>query len=51
MLKKIFHHAKSEADCSKLCCTKIEHFGVKAGNNVIFAIKYIRIVAQNHSNV
>ena len=37
MLKKIFHHAKSEADCSKLCCTKIEHFGVKAGNNVIFA--------------
>lgn len=36
MLRKIFHHAASVSYCSKLCCTKIEHFSVKAGGLVIF---------------
>lgn len=38
MLRKIFHHqntAKGD-ECSKLCCTKIEHFGVRIGKTVIF---------------
>ena len=38
MMKNILHHeAASCSECAKLCCTKIEHFGVKAGNMVIFA--------------
>lgn len=36
MLKRLFHHASSQSDCTKLCCTKIEHFGVRAGSLVIF---------------
>ena len=36
MLKKLFHHASSQKDCARLCCTKIENFGVKAGRLVIF---------------
>lgn len=36
MLKKLFHHADSATDCAKLCCTKIENFGVQAGNLTIF---------------
>lgn len=35
-MRRLFHHASSPSDCAKLCCTKIEHFGVKAGNLVIF---------------
>lgn len=35
MIKRLFHHARSQADCSKLCCTRIEDFGVKAGQMVI----------------
>ena len=38
MLKKIFHHhCQSEKDCTKLCCTKIEDFSVKAGRLEIFS--------------
>ena len=37
MLKKLFHHASSQKDCARLCCTKIENFGVKAGKGDIFA--------------
>ena len=38
MLKAILHHrAASGADCSGLCCTKIEDFGVKAGKLEIFS--------------
>ena len=38
MMKNILHHqAASCGDCTKLCCTKIEHFGVKAGSLVIFS--------------
>lgn len=36
MLKRLFHHASSQKDCARLCCTKIENFGVKAGRLVIF---------------
>lgn len=36
MFKRLFHQAESGADCSKLCCTKIENFTVKAGSLVIF---------------
>lgn len=36
MLRKLFHHASSQSDCTKLCCTRIESFGVRAGNLVIF---------------
>ena len=36
MLKKLFHHASSQRDCTRLCCTKIENFGVRAGSLVIF---------------
>ena len=36
MLRRIFHHASSMEDCAKLCCTKIENFGVTAGRTVIF---------------
>ncbi len=37
MFRNILHHgADSSGDCAKLCCTKIEHFGVKAGKLVIF---------------
>ena len=36
MLRKLFHHASSQSDCTKLCCTRIEDFGVRAGNLVIF---------------
>lgn len=36
MFKNIMHHrAASADDCAKLCCTKIEHFGVKAGRLTI----------------
>ena len=27
----LHHHADSSEDCAKLCCTRIENFGVKAG--------------------
>lgn len=37
MFRTILHHrATSCADCAKLCCTKIEDFGVKAGSLTIF---------------
>lgn len=37
MFKNILHHrAASCSDCAKLCCTKIENFGVKVGNLTIF---------------
>ena len=36
MLKHFFHQAKTSADCTKLCCTKIENFTVKAGKLTIF---------------
>lgn len=36
MLKRFFHQAKTGADCSHLCCTKIENFTVKAGRLTIF---------------
>jgi zinc transport system ATP-binding protein len=37
MFKTILHHsAASCGDCSKLCCTKIEDFGVRAGRLTIF---------------
>ena len=37
MFQGILHHkAKSEAECSALCCTKIKDFGVKAGKLTIF---------------
>ena len=34
MIRKIFHHAAEE--CSRVCCTKIENFGVKIGDLTIF---------------
>jgi zinc transport system ATP-binding protein len=37
MLKRLFRHSNGEGeDCSKLCCTKIENFTVKAGKLTIF---------------
>lgn len=37
MFKTILHHrAASGSDCSKLCCTKLEHFTVKIGRLTIF---------------
>ena len=37
MFKSFLHHGAHSADeCGKVCCTKIEHFGVKAGNLTIF---------------
>lgn len=37
MFKTILHHrAASGEDCAKLCCTKIENFGVKIGRLTIF---------------
>lgn len=37
MFRNILHHgADSSGDCAKLCCTKIEHFGVQVGKLVIF---------------
>ncbi len=37
MFKTILHHhADSCSDCNKLCCTKIEDFGVRAGRLTIF---------------
>ena len=37
MFKSFLHHGAHSADeCAKVCCTKIEHFGVKAGNLTIF---------------
>ncbi len=37
MLRNILHHrAASASDCAKLCCTRIEHFTVKAGRLTIF---------------
>ena len=37
MFKSFLHHGANSADeCAKVCCTKIEHFGVKAGNLIIF---------------
>lgn len=37
MLKRLFRHSKGEGnDCSRLCCTKIENFTVKAGKLTIF---------------
>ena len=36
MFKNIMHHrASSSEDCAKLCCTKIEDFGVKVGRLTI----------------
>ena len=34
MLRKILHHG--DADCGKVCCTKIENFGVKIGSLTVF---------------
>lgn len=37
MLRRFLHHSLHQADaCTKLCCTKIENFGVSVGKNVIF---------------
>lgn len=37
MFKSFLHHGAHSADeCGKVCCTKIEHFGVKADNLTIF---------------
>ena len=37
MFKSFLHHGANNADeCAKVCCTKIEHFGVKAGALTIF---------------
>lgn len=37
MLKRLFHHSSGEGDdCTRLCCTKIENFTVKAGQMTIF---------------
>ena len=37
MFKSFLHHGASNAEeCAKVCCTKIEHFGVKAGDLTIF---------------
>ena len=37
MFKSFLHHGATSADeCGKVCCTKIEHFGVKAGTLTIF---------------
>ena len=37
MFRNILHHgASSSGDCAKLCCTRIEHFGVQVGKLVIF---------------
>ena len=37
MFKSFLHHGANSADeCAKVCCTKIEDFGVKAGNLIIF---------------
>ena len=37
MFKSFLHHGANSADeCAKVCCTKIEHFGVKVGNLIIF---------------
>ena len=37
MFKSFLHHgADSAEDCAKVCCTRIEHFGVKAGDLTIF---------------
>ena len=37
MLKRLFRHSQGEGDdCSKICCTKIENFTVKAGRLTIF---------------
>ena len=37
MFKNIMHHrASSSEDCAKLCCTRIEDFGVKVGRLTIF---------------
>ena len=37
MFKSFLHHGAHSADeCAKVCCTKVENFGVKAGNLTIF---------------
>ena len=37
MFKSFLHHGANSADeCAKVCCTKIEHFSVKAGALTIF---------------
>ena len=37
MFKSFLHHGAHSADeCARVCCTKIEHFGVKAGALTIF---------------
>ena len=37
MFKSFLHHGANSADeCARVCCTKIEHFGVKAGALTIF---------------
>ena len=37
MFKSFLHHGANNADeCAKVCCTKIEHFGVSAGALTIF---------------
>ncbi len=37
MFRSFLHHGADRADeCAKVCCTKIEHFGVKAGALTIF---------------
>lgn len=36
IFKSILHHGASSPDCAKVCCTRIEHFGVRAGDLIIF---------------
>ncbi|MCR5176583.1 MAG: metal ABC transporter ATP-binding protein [Anaerovibrio sp.] len=37
MLRRLFRHSSNEGnDCTKLCCTKIEHFTVKTRSMTIF---------------
>lgn len=35
LLKSILHHRAAPGDCARLCCTKIEHFGVRVGRLTI----------------
>ena len=41
--KMIHHNAPSDEDCTKLCCTKIENYGVKIGKTDIFSEVNIHI--------
>jgi len=44
LFKTILHHRASSCDdCTKLCCTKIEDFGVKAGRLTIFEHVHLHV--------